>query len=361
MRRSRDEGSIYRRSDGRWCAVLNIGCVNGKRRRVVRYARTRREAAERLRELQQQHQAGLNLAAERQTVAQYLAYWHEHHIIPAHEERTITGYRTAINLHIAPSIGQVLLTRLSPQHIHAMLSSMRERSAPNSIVYYFRVLHAALDRAVKLGLISRNPADAVDAPRGGDSPARSISQEHEGMIFSLLEQQQHRLTVLFRVAIRTGLRRGELVALRWSDIDFDRAELRVRGGKTRNSRRTLSLPDDLVADLRNHWEFQALERLAHVGWQEHGLVFPASSGKPLSSLGAIWETIQRQAGIPEPLYRFHDLRHTCATRLAEEAVHPRVAMEILGHSSIAVTMEIYTHVSSESQRDALSRLSRSAQ
>jgi integrase len=358
-RRGKDEGAIYRRADGLWVASLNLGTVNGKRKRKTVYGKTRREVTEKLRELQQQHQSGVNLAAERQTVEQYLTYWHQHHVAVDHAEGTITGYRNAIKLHIIPRIGHIDLTRLNPQHIHAMLTDMREHSAPNSIVYYFRVLHAALDRAVKLGLLSRNPADSVDAPRDGESPARAITAEHEGQIFKCLEEQQHRLLILFRVAIRTGLRRGELEELRWADVDLDKAELRVRKGKTKNSRRTLSLPDDLVADLRKQWEFQALERLAHSDcWQEHGLVFPSATGKQITSIGYIWETVQRQAGIPEPFYRFHDLRHTAATRLAEAEVHPRTAMEILGHSNIATTMEIYTHVSSQSQREALQKLAK---
>jgi integrase len=358
-RRGQGEGSIYQRSDGRWCAVLDLGYVQGKRRRKVAYGKTRKEAGEKLRTLQQQQQAGVNLAAERQTVEQYLTYWHQHHVTGSHADSTIIDYRNAITLHIVPSIGHVRLDKLSPQHIHAMITDMRDSSAPGSVAYYFRVLHAALDRAVKLGLIARNPADAVDRPQPGDSPARAVTRDDEQLIFKLLKQEQHRLQYLFLLAIKTGLRKGELLALLWADIDFEQATLTVKAGKTKASRRTLSLPTMLISALRSHWSFQATERLACERWQEQGLVFPNSSGKPLyaSGLDVAWKAVQQRAGIESP-YRFHDLRHTCATRLAEAGEHPRVAMEILGHASIRTTMEIYTHVSSQSQREALERLSK---
>lgn len=357
-RRGQGEGAIYQRADGRWCAVLDLGYVNSKRRRVVRYAKTRKEAAQKLQELQQQQRSGVNLAAERQTVSEYLAYWHQHHVQQQQAGSTAERYEAIIRLHLAPAIGHIALSRLSAQHIQAMLSDLYDTHASGTLNLFYSVLHTALERAVKLRLIPHNPADAVSRPRPGESPARVIAPEHERAIFATLEQQEHRLKTLFLLAIKIGLRKGELIALCWSDIDFDKAELRVRKGKTPRSRRTISLPAGLVAALRAHWEFQALERLAHSGWQEHGRVFPSTRGTPLcgSNLYGSFIRIQEQSDVPEPYYRFHDLRHTCATRLAEEEVHPRVAMEILGHSNIATTMEIYTHVSNEAQRAALEKL-----
>jgi integrase len=353
-RRGKDEGAIYRRSDGLWVASLNLGMVNGKRKRKTVYGKTRREVTEKLRELQQQQQAGVNLAAERQTVEQYLSYWHQHHVQPSLDAATVKRYEQVIR-HIVLAIGHVHLHRLSPQHIYAMFAGMQQY-APGTLRLHYSVLHNALKRAVRLGLISRNPADNVDRPRQAESPGRAIPREHEAAIFAELEH--HRLSPMFLLAIQTGMRKGELIALLWSDIDFSRAELRIRQGKTPAARRTISLTTSTLAALRNHWELQALERLAHADWKEHGLVFPSEKGTPLTddSPNRTFNIIQRKAGIPEPFYRIHDLRHTAATRMAEAEVNPAVVMQILGQSNVMTTLQIYTHVSSEAQRAALEKL-----
>ncbi len=362
-RRGKGEGSIHRRKDGTWVASINLGYIGGKRKRKVVYGKTRREVAEKLRQLQQQHSQGVNLAVEKQTVAEYLAYWLQNHVQGALADSSSQRAEQIIRLHLNPAIGHINLQKLSPQHIQAMIVNQRKQFSDNTIRLHYSILHSALDRAVKLGLIIRNPADGIETPRAGESPAKSISQEHEDLIFSLLRKEGHRLTNMIAIAIKTGLREGELIKLKWADVHMDDQLLHVRSGKTKRSRRTLSLSDEIVQVFRQQWEFQTLERLAHKDtWQEHGLVFPSHHGKPLasSSMNEAWHAIQRRAGIPDDEhYRFHDLRHTCATHLAEAEVHPRVAMEILGHTNIATTMQIYTHVSKQSQRQAFEKLTRS--
>lgn len=360
-RRGKNEGSIFRRKDGLWGASLDLGYINGKRKRKTVYARTRREAAEKLRELQRQQEQGVNLAADKQTVGDFLAYWLENHVQGSLAPKTAARYEQTVRLHLAPAIGHILLPRLSSQHVQTFVTDLRQTCTPRTTRLHHSILHAALERAVRLGLIARNPADHIDLPRVDSSPARAITREHELAIFAQAQAEGHRLTALFALAIKTGLRREEILTLTWSDIDLEKAELRVRKGKTPRSRRTLSLSAHIVAILQAHWSFQQQERLAQgTDWKEHGLVFPTSVGTPTdaSSLWHMWDSLQRRAGVPVPRYRFHDLRHTCATRMAEANVHPRVAMEILGHNNIAVTMEIYTHVSSDQQREAFEKMSR---
>lgn len=360
-RRGKNEGSIFRRKDGLWGASLDLGYINGKRKRKTVYARTRKEAAEKLQELRKQIDQGVNLATQRQSVGEFLSYWLENHVQGALAPKTAARYEQTIRLHLTPAIGHILLPRLSSQHVQTLVTDLRQTYTARTTRLHHSILHAALERAVHLGLLSRNPADHIDLPRIDESPARAITREHEAQIFTQAEAEGHRLTPLFQLAIKTGLRREEILALAWADIDLEKAELRVRKGKTPRSRRTLSISSDIVAILQKHWTFQQQERwLQGTDWKEHGLVFPTALGTPInpSSLWHMWDSLQRRAGIPEPHYRFHDLRHTCATRMAEANVHPRVAMEILGHNNIAVTMEIYTHVSSDSQRDAFEKMDR---
>jgi integrase len=273
-----------------------------------------------------------------------------------------TGQRTEqiIRLHLSPAIGHIDLQKLSPQHIQTMIAGFKKKRAPGTVRLYYGVLHNALDRAVKLGLLPRNPTDAVEPPPAGESPGKSMSREHEAAVLAFLEREGHRLTELVRIAIKTGMRQGELLDLHWSDINFDKGELRIRKGKTKSSRRTLSLSGEIIASLRRQWEFQKLERMGNRDkWKEHGLVFPTSSGRPMagSHLDISWHTIQKNAGIPDSEhYRWHDLRHTATTRFAEAGVPPGVAMKILGHSTITTTMNIYSHVGDESQRNAFEKI-----
>jgi integrase len=360
-RRGKNEGSIYRRKDGAWVASLNLGYIGGKRKRKVVYGRTRKEASEKLRELQKQADQGVNLAAEKQTVEQYLTYWLQNHVIDILADSTVERYKRIVRLHFIPTIGHHNLKKLSSQHIQSLLTGFRDTHKPGTIGLYYSILHAALAKAVKLGLLARNPADNVDVVRSTESIGRAVTSEDEQAIFSLMEKEKHRLTEMVRIAIKIGMRQGEMLDLKWADVNLKKGEVRIKKGKTKASRRTISLSAELVAAFRQQWEFQSLERqMLGSEWKEHGLVFPSAVGTPLAhqSLDKSWKLIQQRAGV-NPYYRWHDLRHTCATRLAEANVPPRVTMEILGHASIRTTMEIYTHVSSQSQRDALEKISKS--
>lgn len=167
----------------------------------------------------------------------------------------------------------------------------------------------------------------------------------------------HRLEVLYRVALSLGLRRGELIALSWDDIDLERGSLTVREGKTEASARTLALPKVLCEYLHLHRIRQIEERLA-MGpeWSDHNLVFPSEVGTPLNptNLWRHFKSVLQRAGLPN--MRFHDLRHSCASFLVAQGVHPRVAMQILGHSKISTTMDIYAHVSDDDQRSAVDKV-----
>jgi integrase len=356
-RRGHGEGSIYQRADGRWCATLDLGTVNGKRRRKVRYARTRKEAAEKLRQMQQEAESGVDLAAERQTVAAFLNTWLEQVVRQNNRPKTYAAYSSACTYYIIPYIGHIQLDKLRAQHVQQMLNSLSGHVSTTTVRYARTVLVVALNQAVKWGYISRNVAALVDSPPAQPYEAEPLTEEQAARF--LAATRGHRNEPLYRVALGVGLRIGEIIALKWSDVDREQGYLRVRQGKSKNARRSIKLPDQLVQVLNEHWAAQREERiLLGTDWKEQGLVFPGTWGQPMHDavLRAHFKRTLARAGLPTSI-RFHDLRHSCASFLIVEKVHPRVIMKILGHSSINITMNIYGHIFDEQEGEALADVS----
>lgn len=234
--------------------------------------------------------------------------------------------------------------------------------------YARAILRRALNQALKWGLVTKNAAALTDAPRLERGEMHAFTPAQARAFLDAVKN--NRLEALYSVALALGLRQGEALGLRWRDIDLDSGELWVRMSlqwlpgeaprlvepKTRQSRRTLPLTPDLIAHLRTHRTRQRRERLAAgERWQgeEWGLVFPNTIGGPLSKHTLIqqYKKHLKNAGLPN--LRFHDLRHSCASLLVAQGVHPRVVMEILGHSTITLTMNTYSHVLPQAQRDAV--------
>ena len=240
--------------------------------------------------------------------------------------------------------------------------------SPRTVQYTHTVLRRALGRALKWGLVARNVATLVDRPRSVRQEMQSLSPEQARVFLQAAEGD--RLEALYSVAIAVGLRQGEALGLRWDDVDLDAGKLRVRvalqrvngklqlvGPKTAKSRRTIALPQTAVIALRKHRTRQLEERLrAGEHWQEMGLVFPSTIGTPHDARNVVraFQKLLEQAGLPH--MRFHDLRHTCASLLLAQGVHPRVVMEILGHSQISLTMDTYSHVIPSLQREAAQQM-----
>lgn len=368
-RRGAGEGSIYQRPDGTWCAMIELGIVNGKRKRKYLYGDTRKEVAEKLKQLLNQQQQGVNIDPERLTVAEFLDRWLEQVIKPHRRPRTYSSYADTVRLYLKPRVGHHQLTKLTAIHVQTMINDMAASGSTRIAQYARGVLQQALNRAVKWDLIPRNVVLATDRPR---STTRTITPLSEEQAQKLLEAVAgHRLEALYRIALSLGLRRGEVLGLRWADINLDKKTLRVSGAlqrvqgklerslpKTKAGARTLLLPDVLVELLADHRRRQAEER-AFWGneWHEHDLLFPAERGTPMepSNLHRHFKLALKRAGLPLTT-RFHDLRHSCATFLIAQGVHPRVVMEILGHSQISLTMNTYGHVQPETQRDATSKV-----
>jgi len=365
-KRGRNEGTIYQRSDGRWCAAVDLGWENGKRKRKYLYGSTRAEVAEQMTKVLREKAQGLPVSVERQTVGHFLEDWLEQSVRPRVRPRTFESWRLIVRRHIVPALGSLSLQKLSPQNVRTLLNRKLADGLSAQTVRHIRtVLRRALGEAVKFGLIVRNSAALVDGPRIPHHEIHPFTPEEARRFLDAARGE--RLEALYSVALAVGVRRGEALGLRWQDVDFDRRVLtavqRVNGKlrflepKTERSRRTLSVPDTVVAALRTHRIRQLEERLAAGRrWQDFGLVFATRVGTPLEprNVHRDFKRILVKAGVPDQ--RFHDLRHAAASLLLAQGVSPRVVMELLGHSRIGITMDTYSHVIPSLMREAADKM-----
>lgn len=369
VKRGQNEGSIYKRRDGRWVGVISLGYVNRKRKRKAFYGATRREVQERLTSALKTTQEGQPIPPERQSVSQFLEEWLQNSAKPTIRPRTYVRYGEHVRNHISPAIGHIKLAKLTPQHVQALLNEkLGEGLAPATVRYMHAVLRRALKQAFKWDLVSRNVAVLVDAPRVAQKEIEPFTPEQARVFLDAIRGD--RLEALYSVALAVGLRKGEVLGLKWSDVHLDKRTLTVRASlqringalvlvepKSKQSRRTVALPQIVIDTVRVHRVRQIQERLlAGSRWQDHGLVFPTTIGTPMDTrnLTRHFRRALQDAGLP--LRRFHDLRHSCASLLLVQGVHPRVVMEILGHSQISLTMNTYSHVIDKLQHEAAAQI-----
>ena len=340
----------------------------GKRQKRV-YGKSRGEAKAKLVALQAEMNKGRLPAGRAPMVTEFLRSWLETSVKPRVRPLTYAGYKVNVEKHLVPTLGKIRLDQLTPLHVQEM---MNERLAAGlstkSVAYIHQVLRTALGLAVRWDMVSRNVARLVDRPRIQRKPIRPLTPDEARQFLHGI--RGHRLEALFSVALALGLRQGEALGLRWGDIDFNGGTLRVSHQlqridgrltlvppKTEKSRRTLVMPSMIAEQLREHEKRQVAEKLwAGSKWQENGLVFANRAGQPTQARRVIEQFHQalKQAGVRR--VRFHDLRHSCATLLLVQGVSPRVVMEVLGHSEIALTMNAYSHVVPELQREAAQRM-----
>jgi integrase len=357
-RRGHGEGSIYRRSDGRWVAVLDLGWRDGKRARKYFYGKTRDRVARKLARALAQHQQGYEFANERLTVEQFLGRWLEAKRGTV-GSGTWTRYEELVRLHVNPTIGRRRLARLKPDQLQQFYSELQASRSPATVLKVHRMLHSAFKLAVRWNAMPLNVTELVLAP-----PTR---HRHEFDTFTVEQARSFlktvrgdRLEALYVLAITTGMRQGELLGLRWRDVDLERRRLQlVRQLKTRQSRRAVVLPELAVTALVGHRDRQAVEREQQGVGEEQGLVFTNTVGGPLDPHNLRERSffpLLHRAGLPR--IRFHDLRHSCATLLLSEGVHPKIVSDLLGHSQIGITLDLYSHVTATMQAVAAEAMGR---
>lgn len=290
--------------------------------------------------------------------------------------KTIERYRQIIENNIKPSIGGYQLSKLKPLHIQSFytdsLTTGRKDGkgglSAQTVLHFHRLLHRALGQAVKWQLLARNPADAVESPRPERKEMTALDEKETAHLLKRFEGSRMHVPVI--IAVTTGLRRGEFLALHWSDIDLDDGQitvnqaieqtkegLRFKTPKTERSRRSVALPSFVVEILQAHKREQAEIRLQlGPAYENNNLVFPRQDGTawPPDSFSTAFAAFVRRSGLPH--VRLHDLRHSHATQLLRQGVHPKVVSERLGHSKVGITMDTYSHVLPGMQEDAAEKI-----
>ncbi|NQT73585.1 MAG: site-specific integrase [Chloroflexi bacterium] len=352
-------GSIQKQSKDSWRLFIDTGRdENGKRRRkTVTVQGGKSDAQRKLRELLSAVDNGIPITLAKQTLAEYLQDWlqrKESKVSP----KTILDYEGIIRRYLTPRLGHIPIGKLTPHHVEELHSYMAgEGLSARSVQYAHRVLSQALKHAVRMEMLGRNVCDVVDVPSIRRKEMRVMDTDEVQTFLNVTQESP--LWPVFFLAIYTGLRKGELLGLRWRDVDLSKATIsvnqtaiRIKGNgvvisepKTAYSRRMISLPAsatrlliDLKLKRKSECESHNLE------WDESSLVLCNSVGEPLSP-DTVTHTFSRaleSAGLPH--MRFHDLRHTHATLMLKEGVHPKVVSERLGHASINITLDIYSHV-----------------
>ena len=367
-------GYMRKKSKDSWQISVSAGFdpVTGKRRQIWRTVRgTKKNAEQELTRLLREVDKGTSADPGRITLGEYLERWLEH-MRTRVRSRTLERYAEIVRGHLAPSLGNVPLAKLHPLHIQALydrlLSSGRLRTegglSPRTVLHIHRVLSEALRQAVRWQLLSANPAEAVRPPRPGRPDLTVVDPD---LAWRILEvSRETSLEVPICIAIGTGMRRGEILALRWSDVALDEGVayvrrtlletsegLRFEEPKTERSRRSVTLPQFLITALRAQRKDQAERRLLlGEAWQDHDLVLDVGDGSPMhpNLVSQGFTRLAKKHGFDG--VRFHDLRHAHATLMLVRGVHPKVVSERLGHAGIAITLDTYSHVIPTLQAEA---------
>lgn len=364
-------GHIKKRAKHSYSVVIDLGYDEyGKRRRQwVTVKGTKRDAERRLAELLHQLDTGTFMKPGKTTVAEYLERWLQDYARPNLSPRTAEVYSYIIERHVSPVLGRLSLTQLKPEHLQRYYADKQAASlSPQTIRHHHTLLHKALKTATEWGLLLRNPVDAVSPPRVHRAEVQFWTAVEVARFLEVIRDSLY--YPVFYLALYTGMRRSELLGLRWSDVDLflgqlsiDRGLHVVRGGdviftqpKSTKSRRTVALSPATVLMLRDHKkEVQQRYNLFGVVLTDQDFVFAHMDGTPLlpNSVSHAWIRLVRIAGV-KPI-SFHGARHTHASLMLKQGIHPKVVQERLGHSTIAITLDTYSHVAPGLQETAARR------
>ena len=364
-KRGAGEGTIYKDPDGQWHGQLRL--PNGKRRNV--YGKNQREIQQKLTQLRREVDAGMHGSLDgEQTFSQFTADWlinHQHQL----RSKTKKTYSYLARLHM-DEIGDMVLNKVTARVLQKHYARKLTSLSATSVQHLHAFLHVVLENAVRLDILPKNPADYVDAPGFDTEEIQPLSEQQARELVKVIHDDRYE--ALWMLALSTGMREAELLGLRWIDIDFERSRVRVKmtlhrvegkyvleETKSRTSRRTLPIPQYTLMLLQQWKTQQAEEReMMEKAWDETwGLAFTTAAGRPLHYTVALrhFRRQLRNSIIPVTT-RLHDLRHTFATLLLERGVNIKVVSELLGHSSITITLAIYGHVTPRMQDAAMVEL-----
>jgi len=366
-------GHITKRSNNSWSIVLYTGRdpQTGKKRYQWHSVKgTKKQAEKELASLINRLETGNYIKPTKTTVGLFLEQWLVDYASTNTAPRTFERYAEIVRTHLIPNLGSITLTQLKPEHLQSYyaheLTSGRLNGkgglSAQTVKHHHRILSEALNHAVKWGLVTRNVANAVDPPRPVKKEMATLQAEDIPQLLEEAKKMEEESSIpyytIIYTALHTGMRRGEILALRWSDIDLDFMTISInrslqilkdgtkiiREPKTPKARRLIAMTPSLALQLREHKESQAALRLLNNNpVQYNDLIFADIDGNPLNpdTVTPAFTKIAKRAGLK---LRLHDLRHTHATLMLKSGVHPKIVSERLGHATVAFTLDTYTHV-----------------
>lgn len=364
-------GHIVKRYKDSYTIVVELGNdpSTGKRKQQwMSIKGTKKDAEKKLADMLHQLDNGSFIKTSKTKFGEFLEQWLENYrfkLSPRGYER----YAGIIKKHLIPALGNITVNQLKPEHLQKHYTDCQLKGLSSSTVrYHHAILHVALETAVKWGLAARNPADAAEPPRVRHHEMQVWDEDE---INKFIESaKDNRYYALFYTALFTGMRRSELLGLKWTDVDFIMSQIHVSRGlhqlkngsyiytetKSNTSRRTIALSPSANLVLQQHREKRKLECLQlQTKFEDSELVFCDTDGQPLrpNTVTRAWTTQAKRAGVK--VIRLHDARHTHASIMLKQGIHPKVVQERLGHSSIQMTLDIYSHVAPGIQAAAAAR------
>ena len=370
---TRRSGSITPRGENKWMVRVYLGPDAGGKRRYHNHMvhGTKKDAQHYLNVVLSQRDAHSWVEPKKVTLNEHLDTWLDTVVRHRVRPRTLGSYQHLLDGYVRPTLGSRYLAQVTAVEVQRLYSALLTRGlSPRTVRYTHAVLRNALKQAVTWRLVAQNPCDAVELPRQVRSEMQALSAEQARGFLEAAASTPWR--ALFEVLVVTGMRPGEALGLQWRDIDWDAGRLSVRRAlvkqgkewrleepKTQSSRRAIPLPPATMRTLAAHRKQQAVDRLATgPAYLHHDLVFAGQNGQPLDEHNVVhraFKPLLRQAGLPDSV-RLYDLRHTCATLLLAQGVHPKVVSERLGHASVTLTLDTYSHTLPTMQEEATAHL-----
>lgn len=359
-RRGNNEGSIYfHKPSNRWTAQVTL-----QGRRLTKYFSTKKEGQEWAREINSQIDNGLTFSGARINIERFYSDWIRI-IETTLRPKTWRHYSQIIRDHINPYIGKIKLKDLRPDQIQSLYTTkLEEGISPRTIGMMHAVLRKAFNDAIGWGLVGRNPINGVKKPKEQKKEMKYYNEKQVKILLS--EVDETRYSALYYIAVTTGLRQGEILGLKWSDVDWENNRIQIQRQlqrvsgvgkkltelKTDASRRSVAIGNIAIRKLIEHKEIlKELRLFSGNHWKENNMIFPSTIGTPMEPrvLYSHFMRVIKKTGLPK--IRFHDLRHTAATLMFKQGVHPKVVQERLGHASISQTLDTYSHVIPSMQDD----------
>ena len=364
-KRLNNEGTIYYREDRKqWCAQVSL---DG--RRLTKYARSQRECRDWVKETQTKIGFGLTFSGTQVTLAKFMVNWLDGKEL-SNRPQTVSAYRALVRQHIMPLMGEMRLQDIQPAHLNQLyLSKKEEGRGARTVQVIHMVMHAVLRQAVKEGILGRNPADAVQRPKVETAERHILTEEQAQQL--IIATENTRYGMLIYMALVTGMREGELLGLKWSDLDWTKGQLyiqrqlqmkKVNGSvmvppKTKAGVRHIKLGPGTLGRLASHREQQELMKNCNQArWVENGLIFPNTLGKPMSSktMYLEYKRLLKEIGLPD--ITFHALRHTALSIMLDMGTPVNTVQKWAGHSKASVTTDTYGHSMAHAENEVAARL-----